>query len=210
MNDSNRPRRRRGFFAAVAAAAALPLLIASCSREAPQAKFNATDITGVDWGRGFELTDHNGRRRTLEEFRGKVVMLFFGYTSCPDACPLALAEMAEAVRRLGPEGARVQGLFVTVDPQRDTPRVLASYVPVFHPAFLGLRGTPDETERVTKEFRIHYRADKAHGSHEGHYMVDHSTGILVFDARGGPRLYISQNGRSVERIVEDLERLLAS
>ncbi|MGH8222722.1 MAG: SCO family protein [Woeseiaceae bacterium] len=201
---------RRGFLAALAATASVPLLLAACGRQTPQPKFNATDITGVDWARGFELADHAGRRRSLSDFRGKVVMLFFGYTSCPDACPLALAEMAEAVRRLGPDGARVQGLFVTVDPQRDTEKVLSSYVTAFHPAFLGLRGTPGETERLAKEFKIHYRADKAHASHGEHYMVDHSTGILVFDARGEPRLYISQNGRSIERIVEDLERLLAS
>ncbi|MGQ0546703.1 MAG: SCO family protein [Betaproteobacteria bacterium] len=201
---------RRGFLAALAAAASAPPLLVACGRQAPERKFHATDITGVDWGRGFELTDHHGRRRSLADFRGKVVMLFFGYTSCPDACPLALAEMAEAVRRLGQDGARVQGLFATVDPERDTPKVLSSYVAAFHPGFLGLRGTPEETERLAKEFKIHYRADKTHAGHGGHYMVDHSTGILVFDARGEPRLYISQNGRSVERIVEDLERLLAA
>lgn len=198
--------RRRWLLAAIA----VTPVLAACGRQKSRAGFNATDITGVDWARGFELTDHHGQRRTLEDFRGKLVMLFFGYTSCPDACPLALAEMAEAVRRLGSQGAQVQGLFVTVDPQRDTAKVLSSYVTAFHPTFLGLRGTPEQTEHVAKEFKIHYRADKAHGGHEGHYMVDHSTGILVFDARGQPRLYASQNGRSVERIAEDLERLLAS
>lgn len=200
---------RRRVLITIAALAASPLL-GACGRSTPDAKFHATDITGVDWGRGFELIDHNGKPRTLEDFRGKVVMLFFGYTSCPDACPLALAEMAQAVNRLGADGARVQGLFVTVDPERDTTKVLAKYVPAFHPDFLGLLGTPEQTERLAKEFKIHHRADKSHASHGGHYMVDHSTGILVFDARGAPRLYISQNGRTVERMVEDLKRLLAS
>lgn len=196
-------RRRFLAFASIA-------LLSACGRQAPAAKFHATDITGVDWARGFDLTDHTGKRRTLEDFRGKVVMVFFGYTSCPDACPLALAEMGEAVRRLGPDGARVQGLFITVDPVRDTPEVLSNYVPAFHASFLGLRGTPEEVARTTREWKVYYRANKAEGDDAKHYLVDHTSAIFVADARGQPRLYISQNGRTVERVVEDLKRLLAS
>ena len=184
------------------------LLAVACDRRERAAKFNATDITGVDWARGFELADHTGKRRTLEDFRGKVVMAFFGFTSCADACPLALAEMAEAVRRLGPDGAHVQGLFITVDPARDTAEVLSKYVPAFHPAFLGLRGTAEETARTAKEWKVHYQATNAREGNAKHYMVDHTSAIFVLDARGQPRLYVSQNGRSVERIVEDLRRLL--
>lgn len=198
-------RSRRQFLALTTAA-----LLTACSREEPQAAFHATDITGVKWARGFELTDHTGKRRTLEDFRGKVVMVFFGYTSCPDACPLALAEMAEAVRRLGPEGERVQGLFITVDPVRDTAELLSKYVPAFHPSFLGLRGTPEQTERTAKEWKVYYRANEPAGQDAKTYMVDHTTAIFVVDARGAPRLYISQNGRTVERVVDDLKRLLAS
>lgn len=184
------------------------LLVASCGRREPAAKFNATDITGVDWAQGFALTDHAGKRRTLEDFRAKVVMVFFGFTSCPDACPLALSEMAEAVRRLGPDGARVQGLFITVDPARDTAEVLSKYVPAFHPTFVGLRGTAEETARTAKEWKVHYQAAKPHDGDAKHYLVDHTSAIFVLDARGKPRLYVSQNGRSVERIVEDLKQLL--
>lgn len=185
-------------------------LLPACGRQEPAAKFNATDITGAEWARGFDLTDHTGQRRSLEDFRGKVVMVFFGYTSCPDACPLALAEMGEAVRRLGPDGARVQGLFITVDPIRDTPEVLAKYVPAFHPAFLGLRGTPEEVARTAKEWKVYYQANKPQGGDDKNYLVDHTAAIFVADARGKPRLYMSQNGRTVERVIEDLKRLLAA
>jgi protein SCO1/2 len=197
--------QRRQFLAFTSVA-----LVAACGRQESSAKFHATDITGVDWARAFELTDHTGKRRTLEEFRGKVVMVFFGYTSCPDACPLALAEMAEAVRRLGPDGARVQGLFITVDPLRDTAEVLSKYVPAFHPSFLGLRGTPEEVARTAKEWKVYYRANEPEGADAKRYLVDHTSAIFVVDARGAPRLYISQNGRTVERMVEDLKRLLPS
>ena len=197
--------RRRRFLALASA-----VFLAGCDNREPAARFNATDITGVDWAQGFDLTDHTGRRSTLADFRGKVVMVFFGYTSCPDACPLALAEMAEAVRRLGPDGERVQGLFVTVDPARDTAEVLSKYVPAFHPAFLGLRGTPEETARTANEWKIYFQANKPEGADDGHYLVDHTSAIFVVDTRGAPRLYISQNGRTVERVVEDLQRLLAS
>lgn len=197
--------KRRRFLALASA-----VFLAGCGRKEPAVKFNATDITGVDWARGFDLTDHTGRRRTLADFRGKVVMVFFGYTSCPDACPLALAEMAEAVKRLGPDGARVQGLFITVDPARDTAEVLSKYVPAFHPAFLGLRGTPEDTARTAKEWKVYFQANKAEGGDASRYLVDHTSAIFVADTRGAPRLYISQNGRTVERVVEDLQRLLAS
>lgn len=197
--------RRRRFLALASA-----VFLAGCNNREPAARFNATDITGVDWAQGFDLTDHTGRRRTLADFRGKVVMVFFGYTSCPDACPLALAEMAEAVRRLGPDGERVQGLFVTVDPARDTAEVLSKYVPAFHPAFVGLRGTPEETARMANEWKVYFQANKPEGADDGRYLVDHTSAIFVVDTRGAPRLYISQNGRTVERVVEDLQRLLAS
>ena len=197
--------RRRRFLALASA-----VFLAGCNNREPAARFNATDITGVDWAQGFDLTDHTGRRRTLADFRGKVVMVFFGYTSCPDACPLALAEMAEAVRRLGPDGERVQGLFVTVDPARDTAEVLSKYVPAFHPAFVGLRGTPEETARMANEWKVYFQANKPEGADDCRYLVDHTSAIFVVDTRGAPRLYISQNGRTVERVVEDLQRLLAS
>ncbi len=190
----------------------LPAALAACDAPTPPAsKFHASDITGVDWARSFELTDHTGRRRTLADFRGKVVMVFFGFTSCPDACPTAMAEMAQVVDRLGPDGARVQALFITVDPERDTADVLAKYVPAFHPSFIGLRGTPEETARAAKEFKVYYRANKPEpGAASKHYLVDHTAAIFVLDPRGKPRLYVSANGRTVERMVDDVKRLLDS
>jgi protein SCO1/2 len=186
-------------------------------QQSPKKSFVATDITGVPWAHDFELVDHNGQRRTLADFRGKVVLLFFGYTNCPDACPTALAEMAQLVERLGPQGKQVQGLFITTDPARDTAQRLATYVTAFHPSFLGLRGTPDEIANVTKAFKVHFRTNApAADTHAGHssepadYMVDHSTGILVFDRDGRVRLYVRAHGRSVDAMVHDVELLLKS
>lgn len=208
--------RRVAIIPALALAVAVVGTIAAygVARKSEQ-QFRSTDISGVQWGRGFELTDHSGRRRTLADFRGKVVLVFFGYTNCPDACPLALSEIAQVVKQLGPDGAQVQGLFITVDPERDTPERLASYVPAFHPTFLGLRGTREEVENVKKEFKVYSSAPSAakeshsdHGAGQGAYMVDHSTGIYLFDRQGRARLYVSANGRSVDAMVHDVKRLL--
>jgi protein SCO1/2 len=176
-------------------------------------QFRGTDISGVQWARGFDLTDHNGRRRKLADFNGKVVLAFFGYANCPDACPTALAEMALVVKQVGAD--RMQGLFVTVDPERDTPEKLARYVPAFHPSFLGLRGSPEQTAQAAKEFKIYFQAQEADkGSNAGHeaghgsYIVDHSTGIYIFDTQGRARLYVSANGRTVEAMVHDVKLLL--
>lgn len=187
------------------------------TRESRKEPFKATDITGVQWARDFELTDHNGQRRTLADFRGKVVLLFFGYTNCPDACPSALAEMAQVVERLGPVGKNVQGVFITTDPARDTAERLRTYVTAFHPSFLGLRGTPDEIQRIAKDFKVYFRIDAPandpHAAHQhppANYMVDHSTGILIFDPQGQPRLYVGAQGRSVEAMVHDVKLLVNS
>ncbi len=193
----------------------LAVALAACGEpDAPAVKFNATDIAGAEWARSFDLPDHTGKRRTLADFRGKVVLVFFGFTSCPDACPTALAEMAQVVDRLGPDGGRVQGLFVTVDPERDTPERLARYVTAFHPSFIGLRGSAEELEKTAKEFKVYFRkageAPSSHSHHDGGYMVDHSTAIFVFDPQGRVRLYVSQNGRSVDAMVADARRLLAA
>jgi protein SCO1 len=183
---------------------------------APQKKFEATDITGVPWGGSLELADHNGRRRTLADFRGKVIMLFFGFTNCPDVCPLALAEMAQVVTQLGPDGGRVQGLFVTVDPERDTQEKLASHVSAFHTSFLGLRGSLEETRQAAATFKVFFRVGSLegdshsdHGADRGTYMVDHSTGIFILDTEGRPRLYMGAANRSVGSMVRDVRRLLA-
>ena len=201
---------RRRFLLVVSA------LLAGCDGGGgPERRFAGTDISSVQWGRGFDLTDPTGRRRTLADFRGKVVLVYFGYTNCPDACPLALSEMAHVVKQLGPDGDKVQGLFITVDPERDTPERLASYVPAFHPSFIGLRGSPREAAEVAKEFKIYYQAQKqdkdahsAQGTQHDSYMVDHSTGIYVLDKSGRARLYFSASKRSVEAMVHDVKPLI--
>jgi len=168
-------------------------------------KFDAVDITGVDWGRGFELTDHHGTLRTLADFRGKVVLLFFGFTSCPDICPTTMAKLGEVMRLLGADADRVQGLFVTVDPKRDTPQVLAQYVPAFHPAFLGLYGTELQTASAAKEFKVYFQAQQPGES--GFYTVDHSSPVFALDRRGRLRLLIRPE-RGAESVARDLRVLL--
>ena len=135
------------------------------------AKFDAVDVTGVDWGKDFHLTGHDGKPRALADFRGKVVALYFGYTRCPDMCPTTMAKLGEAVRSLGRESDQVQGLFITVDPKRDTLDVLAQYVPSFHPSFIGLYGEEETIARTAKEFKVYFNAQPP--NEHGSYTVDH-------------------------------------
>jgi protein SCO1/2 len=170
-------------------------LLAACEAGGPQ--FKSTDITGVDYGRALALTDHTGKARTLDDFRGKAVVLFFGFTHCPDVCPTTLADMAQVKRKLGPLGERVQVLFVTVDPERDTLDKLAKYVPAFDPSFLGLRGSLEDTRAVAREFKIYF--EKRPGATPGEYAIDHSAQSYVIDPQGRLRLFVRH-----ERIGEDL------
>lgn len=199
-----RPPRRRILALALASLAA-----AGCDKLLPASKtpFNGVDITGSDLGPDFRLTDHNGKERTLADFRGKVVTLFFGYTHCPDVCPTTLSDMAKAVKLLGPDAQRVQVLFVTVDPRRDTPELLRNYVPAFHPGFLGLYGDAAATAKVTKDFKI-YAAERPGKTPES-YTVDHSAQSLVFDTQGRLRLMLGY-GTPGEKIAADLRLLLNS
>ena len=181
----------------------LAATLAGCGQGA--AKFRASDITGASFGRDFDLTDHNGQRRTLADFRGKVVVLFFGYTHCPDVCPTTLAELAQAMKQLGDDAPRVQVLFITVDPERDSADLLMHYVPAFNPAFLGLRGDPDATARVTREFKV--LAQKQPGATPGSYTVDHSAGTFIFDPQGRLRLYVAY-GQEPAVFAHDIRVLL--
>jgi protein SCO1/2 len=183
--------------------AALVLALAGCGPDGPQ--FKASDVTGTGFGRDFSLTDHAGKPRTLADFRGKVVVLFFGYTQCPDVCPTTLSTLAEAMRRLGPGAARVQVLFVTVDPERDTAELLSHYVTAFDPSFLGLRGDADATARTAKEFKILYQ--KQPGRTPGTYTMDHSAGTFVFDPEGRLRLYVG-HGQDADFLAHDIRELL--
>jgi protein SCO1/2 len=168
--------------------------------------FRNTDITGADYGKDFALTDHTGKKRTLADFRGKVVVVFFGYTRCPDVCPTTLADLRLAREQLGEDGKRVQVLFITVDPERDTQQLLASYVPAFDPSFLGLYGDAAATAKVAKEFKVFYQ--KAPGKTPDSYTVDHTSGSYVFDPQGRLRLLVRQG--SVPNLVADLKTLLSA
>jgi protein SCO1 len=177
---------------------------ASCgSREAPQ--FQLTDVTGASFGKTLALTDHNGVPRTLDDFKGKAVVIFFGFTHCPDACPTTMIELGTVARELGADAGRLQVLFVTVDPQRDTPDVLRQYVPAFNPAFLGLYGTPEQTARTAKEFKVYYQRQPLPG---GDYTMDHSAGTFVFDPSGRLRLF-AQYGAGAQALLHDIRLLLA-
>jgi protein SCO1/2 len=181
-------------------------LFVACA-PAKRTDFKATDITGADFGHKLELTDHNGVHRTLADFRGKVVVLFFGYTHCPDVCPTTLSDMATALKLLTPDEARqVQVLFVTVDPERDTAKMLREYVPYFYPTFLGLYGTPEETSAVAREFHIFYQKHAAPGPIG--YLVDHTAGSYVFDRKGRLRLFLPYAQPPAD-IAHDLKLLLA-
>ena len=181
----------------------LALLLGACS---PPAKFNGTSLKEVDWGREFALTGHDGKSHSLAEFKGRAVVLFFGYTQCPDICPVTMGALRETMSLLGADATRVQVLFVTVDPERDTPQLLAQYVPAFHPGFLGLYGDAAATEKVAAEFKIFYR--KGVASSNGGYTVDHTAGAYVVDPQGRLRLYF-RHGETPEHMAQDLRRLLA-
>jgi protein SCO1/2 len=185
------------------AAILLALAVTACGPAAP--KFEGSDVTGIGYARDFRLTDHNGKARTLEDFRGKVVVLFFGYTQCPDVCPTTLSELAATMQKLGADADRVQVLFVTVDPERDTPDLLARYVPAFNPSFLGLYGDAAATEATAKEFKIIYQ--KQPGPTPGAYSVDHSAGTYIFDPQGRLRVYESY-GRGPGVFAHDIRMLL--
>lgn len=180
-------------------------LLGACDGETQAPRFTLTDVTGAGFGRELALTDHNGNPRTLADFRGKVVTVFFGFTHCPDACPTTLAEMAQVVRELGPDGDRVQVLFVTVDPERDTPQVLSQYVPSFNHAFLGLHGDAEATARAAKEFKVFFQKRPLPG---GGYSMDHSAGTFVLDREGRLRLF-AQYGQAPRALVHDIRLLLA-
>lgn len=182
------------------------VLIAACTRTEPVAqKFSLVDITGSPWGRDFQLTDHQGTARTLADFRGKAVIMTFGYTHCPDMCPMTLHKLSTALTQMGKDAEKVQVLFVTLDPNRDTPKVLKQYAPAFHPTFLGMYADEPTTQRTAKEFKVYVKQQPADTS--GFYTVDHMGPSFVFDPQGRLRLFISDE-HSVDMLVQDLRTLL--
>ncbi len=194
-----------GVYLLLASAVALGGCDRITSPSAPQ--FRNVDITGADFGRTLALPDVDGRTRTLDDFKGKVTVLFFGYTQCPDVCPTTMAELAEVKKSLGADGDRIQGVFVTVDPERDTPEVLKNYVASFDPSFVALRGSLEQTAAAAKEFKVFYA--KVDGKTPGSYTMDHTAASYVLDPAGKVRLFVRYGGDKAA-LTEDLKALLRS
>lgn len=188
---------RRGFLVGAL------LALVACSDSKPA--FTGIDITGADYATGFSLTDHNGQARTLADFKGKAVVVFFGFTQCPDVCPTSMTEMAEAKKLLGADGERLQGLFVSIDPERDTPEIMKAYLGSFDPTFLALYAAPDQLPALAKSYRIFYK--KVEGKTPTSYTMDHSAGSYVYDPQGRIRLY-HRYGTGAQALAADLKILL--
>jgi len=189
---------------AIASLLGIAALLAGCDSSPKAPAFQLTDITGAQFARDFQLIDHNGKPRTIADFKGKVVAIFFGYTRCPDACPTTMGELALVMKELGKDAERLQVLFITVDPERDTPEVLSRYVPAFHPSFLGLYGDAEATARTAKEFKIVYQKQPLK---DGGYSVDHSAGSYLYDTSGRVRLF-AQYGQGAQPLLHDIRLLL--
>ena len=179
-------------------------LLTSCAEDKPA--FRAVDITGADYAQGWELSDQNGQVRTLKDFAGKVVVVFFGFTQCPDVCPTAMQEMVEAKQLLGADGARLQSIFITVDPERDTPELLKAYMANFGADFVALRPTPEQLPKVTKDFKIYFK--KVEGKTPTSYTMDHSAGSFTFDPQGRVRLY-NRHASGAAALAADAKILLS-
>ena len=178
-------------------------LLTACSEAQPT--FSSVDVTGAEYAKGFELTDHNGQVRHLQDFAGKVVVMFFGYTQCPDVCPTSMSELAEVKKALGPDGDRLQGLFVTVDPERDTLGVLKGYMANFDPTFLALRPNPAQLEQLARDYKVYYK--KVDGKTATSYTMDHSAGSYVYDTQGKLRLF-TRYGSGAPALTADIRILL--
>lgn len=185
--------------------AVLMVVLSACQPTAQNSQFIATDITGADFAQTLRLTDHTGEPRSLTDFKGKVVALFFGYTHCPDVCPTTMADFKQTMKLLGAQAEELQVLFVTLDPERDTQEVLAQYVPAFDTRFIGLRGSTKEINETANNFKIF--AAKVESKGKSGYTIDHSAGIYVFDKTGKIRLYIDYGTKPAD-IAADIKKLL--
>lgn len=178
-------------------------LLGACSNK--KTEFRGVDITGADYARDIPLTDHNGKPRHIQDFAGKVVVVFFGFTQCPDVCPTTMQELAEVKKSLGRDGDRLQAIFISVDPERDTQAVLKAYMANFDPSFIALSGTPEETAKVGKDFKIYFK--KVEGKTPTSYSMDHSAGSYFYDTEGRLRVY-HRYGSGVQAITADIKALL--
>jgi len=181
------------------------IVLTACNPNQPS--FKGVDITGADYAKGFSLMDHNGQVRSLADFSGKVVVVFFGYTQCPDVCPTSMQELAEVKRLLGADGDKLQGIFITLDPERDTAELLKAYMANFDPSFMALRPNPEQLAAVTKDFKIYYK--KVDGKTATSYTLDHSAGSYTFDTQGRVRLY-NRYGSGAAALAADVATLLQS
>ena len=178
-------------------------IFSACSPKGP--KFQGVDLTGAEYGRDLPLTDQFGKERSIKDFAGKVVVVFFGYTQCPDVCPTSMTEHAEVMRSLGADGDKLQGIFVTVDPERDTPEMLKGYMASFDPSFIALRGTPEQLVAVAKDFKIFFK--RVDGQTPTSYTMDHSAGSYVYDTKGRLRVY-HRYGAGAQSLAADVRALL--
>ena len=177
--------------------------MAACTPSKPQ--FTSIDMTGADYAKDFALTDQNGQARSVKDFAGKVVVVFFGFVQCPDVCPTSMAELASIKKSLGSDGSKLQAVFITVDPERDTPEVLKAYMTNFDPTFLALRPSMEQLPAIAKDFKIYYK--KVEGRTAGSYSMDHSAGSYVYDPQGRLRLY-NRYGSGAEGLTSDIRLLL--
>ena len=190
-----------------------PLLIAcllvfslvACNKNEPNTHFIGTDITGADFSQSFHLIDHLGKPRILDDFKGKAIVLFFGYTHCPDVCPTTMNDLKNTMKLLGSKADEVQVLFITLDPERDTQAVLAQFIPSFDSRFLGLRGNATQTAEAITNFKIY--AKKVESAGKSDYTLDHSAGMYVYDKSGKIRIYINYGQKPVE-IASDIRQIL--
>ena len=202
MNRTTFSTRRRAVVVCAGSAVAIGLL-PSCAPDSP--KFHSVDITGAEYARDFSLTDHRGQTRTIGNFQGKVVAVFFGFVHCPDACPTTMAEMAEVKKLLGPDGDKLQVLFITVDPERDSAEIMKAYMANFDPTFLALLPSTEQLAAVAKDFKIFYK--RVDGSTPGRYTMDHTAGTYFFDTKGRIRLF-SRYGSGTQLLLADIKALL--
>lgn len=203
--NSTMPNKRialKKIAACVILAGATAIFSACTEQKQP---FASIDVTGANYATGFELTDHNGQVRRLTDFAGKIVVIFFGYTQCPDVCPTSMGELAEVKKALGPDGDKLQGLFITVDPERDTRELLKGYMEAFDPTFLALRPEPDKLDALTKSFKVYYK--KVDGKTATSYTMDHSAGSYVYDTQGKLRLF-TRYGSGPKALASDIQLLL--
>lgn len=194
------------FLLSALTAAAGAVVLSACAPA--KTEFKAVDITGAEYARNFSLPDQNGQIRTLADFKGKAVVVFFGYTQCPDVCPTTMSELAEVKRQLGADGERLQGIFISIDPARDTPQLLKPYMANFDPSFIALRAdSPEQLAALAKDFKIYYK--KVEGKTPTSYTMDHSAGSYLYDPQGRLRLF-ARYGSGPQALLSDLKILLKS